>query len=40
MDRIKNVGVTSTLRNMVSVTPVDETRLMNACWLGMDGKGL
>lgn len=34
VDRTKNVGVTSTLKNYVSLTPDDEMRLENACWLG------
>lgn len=34
VDRSKNVGITSTIKNLVTLTPDDEKRLMNASWVG------
>lgn len=34
VDRTKNVGITSTIRNLISLTPDDEKRLWNASWFG------
>lgn len=36
VDRTKNVGITSTIHNYLSLTPDQETRLMNACWFGIE----
>lgn len=36
VDRTKNVGITSTLKNYLSLTQGDEVRLENGCWLGKD----
>lgn len=35
VDRSKNVGITSTLKYLASLTPGEEPGLQNACWLGM-----
>lgn len=38
VDRTKSVGVTTCIRNFVSLTPSDEIRMMNACWLSVGKK--
>lgn len=39
VDRSKNVGITSTIRNYVSLTKDDEWRLWNASWFGCNVAG-
>lgn len=34
IDRTKNVGITSTIKNLLSVRKDEEPSLKNACWLG------
>lgn len=34
VDRTKNVGITSTIKNLLSVQPGEQETLKNACWLG------
>lgn len=38
VDRTKNVGITTTIKNLLSVKPHEENYLKNACWLGANGK--
>lgn len=35
IDRTKNVGVTSTIKNMLSIQSGEQEQLKNACWLGV-----
>lgn len=34
VDRTKNVGITTTIKNLLSIQPNEENSLKNACWLG------
>lgn len=36
VDRTKNTGITSTIKNLLSITTGEQDTLRNACWLGPD----